>query len=912
MPVRNLDKIFKPQRIAVVGASEQPGKVGYTVLRNLITADFPGVVYPVNAKRESVQGIQAYPNVAALPRTADLAVICTPAPTVPGVVRQCGEMGTRGAIIISAGFREVGADGRMLEERIRDEAAKFDGLRIIGPNCLGIIAPGRRLNASFAAATPPAGRIAFVSQSGALCTSVLDWALDEGIGFSYFVSIGNMLDVGVGDLVDYFGADPDTDSIVLYVESIEQARQFMSAARAFARHKPIVAYKAGRFAAAAKAAASHTGAMAGVDAVYEAAFQRAGVVRVTEVDDLFDCAELLGRRRVPKGPRLAILTNAGGPGVMATDALLERRGELAALPDALLASLNDQLPASWSHGNPVDILGDAPPERFAGSLALLLAEPSVDAVLVILTPQAMTDPTGAARAIGEVTAKAHKPVLAVWMGGRMVREGVQLLNILGVPTYATPWHAVRAFMYLVSYARNLELLHETPRDIPLGLTLDRKTARIRFERAVHEMDPPPGEPLILSEDDSKALLAAYGIPTTRPERAVSAAAAVETARRIGFPVVLKIASPDITHKTDVGGVALNLAGEAAVSAAFEQIVASARARRPEARIEGVSVQRMVAVPDAFELILGSKQDPVFGAVILVGMGGVTAELFQDRALGLPPLNDRLARRMLESLRSWPLLTGYRGRPAAQLDTLVETVVRFSYLVADFPEITELDINPLLAMPDGVLALDARVVVDRQRALQPVRAFAHLAIRPYPEEYVRSIELADGTRVLLRPIKPEDEPLWHELLAACSLESLWSRFRYVFKETTHDMASRFCFIDYDRELAIVAELEENGRRKLAGVVRLVADPDHDEAEYAVLVGDPWQGRGLGSRLTDYALEIACEWQVRRLTAETSPDNSRMLAMFKHRGFELDYKVAPDVVIATKVVGTGIRRFFLAPN
>ncbi|HEV3025774.1 MAG TPA: GNAT family N-acetyltransferase, partial [Pirellulales bacterium] len=526
-----------------------------------------------------------------------------------------------------------------------------------------------------------------------------------------------------------------------------------------------------------------------------------------------------------------------------------------------------------------------------------------DAVLVILTPQAMTDPTGAAKAIGEVAANARKPVLAVWMGGRMVREGVQLLNNLGVPTYSTPWHAVRAFMYLVSYSRNLELLYETPRDLPQGLALDRVTARHRFETAVNEMAPrvlPAEEPLILAEDDSKELLEFYGIPTTRPAPAISAAAAVEAARRIGFPVVLKIASPDITHKTDVGGVALNLADEAAVSAAFDEIVASARAKRPEARIEGVSVQRMVAVPDAFELILGSKQDPVFGAVILVGMGGVTAELFQDRALGLPPLNERLARRMLESLRSWPLLTGYRGRPAAQLDTLVETVVRFSYLVADFPEITELDINPLLAMHDGVLALDARVVVDRQRVLHPVRAFAHLAIRPYPEEYVRSIELADGTRVLLRPIKPEDEPLWHELLAACSVESRWSRFRYLFKETTHDMASHFCFIDYDRELAIVAELEEDGRRKLAGVVRLVADPDHDEAEYAVLVGDPWQRRGLGSRLTDYALEIARVWQVRRLTAETAPDNSRMLAMFKHRGFELDYKIAPDVVIARKVL------------
>ncbi len=896
MAIRNLDKIFRPQRVAVVGASDQPGKVGFTLLRNMITSGFAGVVYPVNSKRESVQGIQAYPDIAHLPKPPDLAVICTPAPLVPQIIRECGEAGTRGAIIISAGFREIGEAGRALEEQVRAEAAKFDGFRIIGPNCLGVVVPATGLNASFAAATPRPGHVAFLSQSGALCTSMLDWALDEELGFSHFVSIGNMLDVGVGDLIDYFGADPNTESIVLYVESISEARQFMSAARAFARRKPIVVFKAGRFAESAKAAASHTGAMAGVDAVYDAAFQRAGAVRVSQVDDLFDCAELLGRKRIPRGPRLAIVTNAGGPGVMATDALLDRRGMLAPMSDALRAKLDEFLPAAWSHGNPVDILGDAPPERFSRALDILLADPATDAVLAILTPQAMTDPTATARAVAQAAARSEKPVLAVWMGGRMVREGVQLLNRFDVPTYQTPQHAVRSFMYLVSYARNLETLYETPRDIPLSFDLDRAAARRKFDALAAKGQT------ILSEEDSKDLLEAYGIPITRPLGAATPGEAVKAAQQIGYPVVLNIASPDITHKTDVGGVALNLTNDREAEAAFHRIVDSARQKRPEARIEGVTVQPMFVTAEGFELIVGAKQDPVFGAVIMAGMGGVAAELFQDRALGLPPLNERLARQMLESLRSWPLMNGYRGRPALQVDRLIEILMRLSYLTADFPEIVEFDINPLLATSRNVLALDARIVIDRERLGKSLRPFSHLAIRPYPEEYVRRAQLPDGTNILLRPIKPEDEPLWHGLLASCSAETISSRFRYLIRQTTHEMAARFCFLDYDRELAIVAELKHSGSRRLAGVVRLAADPDHQEAEYAVLVGDPWQGRGIGSVLTDYCLEIARDWNIHRLVAETSPANNRMLAIFRRRGFELN-GAASDVVVARKDLAAG---------
>jgi acetyltransferase len=892
--ILNLDKIFAPQRVAVIGASDSPTSVGYTVLRNLVGSGFRGVVYPVNPKRESVQGIHAYKDIPSLPHPPDLALICTPAATVSGIVRQCGEAGTRGLVIISAGFRETGAEGKRLEEQIREEQRKFAGMRILGPNCLGIVVPAISLNASFAAATPQKGHVGFISQSGALCTSVLDWALDEGIGFSYFVSVGNMLDVSMGDLIDYFGTATETESIILYIESISEAREFMSAARAFARTKPIVAYKAGRFAESAAAAASHTGAMAGVDAVYEAAFQRAGIERIFQIEDMFDCAELLARRQLSKGDRLAIITNAGGPGVMTTDALIARDGELAKLSAESLEQLNALLPACWSHANPIDVLGDAPPERFAKAVEIVLKEKEVDTVLVILTPQAMTDPTATAQAVSQVAAHAHKPVLAAWMGGRVVSGGVQILTKAGIPTYNTPEQAVRAFMHLVSYARNLSTLHETPRDIPVEFILDRQRLRGVFNTILTE-----GED-ILSENVSKAFLEAYEIPVTKPHAGRTADEAVEVARQLGYPVVLKIHSPQITHKTDVGGVVLNLANDEAVRRAFEKMVAKAQQMRPDAEIRGVTVQKMITYPNSFELIMGTKKDPVFGSVIMVGMGGIAAEVFRDRALGLPPLNESLARRMLESLKSWPLLRGYRGKPGVNIDRLIEIIMRFSYLVADYPEIKELDINPLLVTPEDAIALDARVVVDRELVARPVRPYAHLAIRPYPDEFVAQRQMKDGTPVILRPIKPEDEPMWHELLGSCSTQTIRSRFSYLFKQTTHEMAARYCFIDYDRELGIVAEVEEEGQRKLIGVGRLVADMNHEAAEYAVIVVDRWHGHGLGGLLTDYCLEVAKKWGVRRIVAETSKDNIRMLATFRDRGFQLNDQQEQDVVLVSRQV------------
>ncbi|MBI1313094.1 GNAT family N-acetyltransferase [bacterium] len=895
MSVRNLDSIFRPKRIVVIGASNDRSSVGYSVLRNLISAGYEGTVYPVNLKYESIQGIHAYQSLDELPHVPDLAIVCTPADTVADLLRQCGEAGVGGMIILSAGFREIGSEGRALEEQLAKTAREYPSLRIIGPNCLGVIAPHLQLNASFAATMPAAGSIAFLSQSGAVCTAVLDWASDENIGFSRFVSVGNMIDVTIADLIDYLGEDPYTRSAILYIESITGARDFMSAARAFTRTKPIVAYKAGRFAESAKAAASHTGAMAGEDAVYDAAFQRAGIVRAFELGDVFDCAELLARHQPPRGPRLAILTNAGGPGVIATDELIARHGEIARLSDETLAALGEILPQCWSHGNPVDILGDATSDRFVSAIRLILADDQVDAVLVIVSPQAMTDPTDIAKALSEVVRKASKPVIAAWMGGATVREGIRCLNSAGVPTYSNPEQGVRAFMHLVEYGRNLDMLYETPRAIPVEFTLDRERSKDVFGELLLEGHE------IMSESMSKVLLDAYQIPVTRARAARSADEAVEVARRINGPVVLKILSPEITHKTDVGGVVLNLRTPEDVRAAFERITQSAAQARPDARIDGVNVQRMIDSDHGIELIIGAKKDATFGSVILVGTGGIAAECFNDRALGLPPLSERLARRMVESLRSWPLLRGYRGRPAVNLDRLIEVLMRFSYLVADYPEIREFDINPLLATPDDVIALDARAVIDQNLVGQSVRPYSHLAIRPYPEQYIREEHLSDGRPVTLRPIRPEDEPEWHELLAACSPESIHSRFRHSIGKTTHSMATRFCFIDYDREMAIVAEVGEGDDRKIAGVGRLVADVNHDTAEYAVLVGDPWQGQGLGGLLTHDCLEIARTWGIREVFGETDWDNKRMLATFRGSGFEMA-NIGDGIVRATlKLVG-----------
>ena len=892
MNIHNLESIFNPKRIALIGITTNPNSVSGKVLINLVSGGFRGVVYPVNPDHEAVMGIPCFSDIKSLPKVPDLGIICTPSDKVPGVVRECGEAGIRGLIIMSAGFKETGEEGRLLEEQIREEKKKFDGMRIIGPNCLGIIVPGLKLNASFASAMPKPGNIAFISQSGALCTSILDWAIEGKIGFSQFVSIGNSLDVEFGDLIDYFGEDENTHSIILYIESISNARKFMTAARAFARKKPIIVYKAGRFPESAQVAASHTGAMASEDAVYNAAFQRAGLARVYDIGDIFSVAELIGRNKLPRGARLGIITNAGGPGVMATDALIASDGVLAKLSEGTLVKLNENLPAFWSHGNPVDVLGDARAKRIAKATQFVLEDDGVDAVLVILTPQAMTNPNATAKEISLLVAGTSKPILCAWLGGQSMHEADDILVDAGIPSYKTPEQAIRAFMTLVAYSRNLETLYETPKDIPVEFSVDRNKLREEFNQVIKDKEP------VLSEEDSKTIIESYGIPTTRPYLAMYAEKAVKIANRIGFPVVMKIHSPDITHKSDIGGVLLNLNDDRQVRNAFDKIESNVASRMPEARMEGVTVQKMFTSKDAVELILGIKKDTIFGTVLLVGMGGITAELFGDKALGFPPLNERLARHMLESLKIYPLLKGYRGTPPKNIDKLIQVLIRLSYLAADFPEIKELDINPLLVTSEEVIAVDARIVIDQDIIGKEIPEYAHLALHPYPEKYVKQDRLQDGSDLLLRPIKPEDEPLWLEMIGSCSKESLYSRFRYFFHWESHEVATRYCYIDYDREIAIVAEIVQDGKRKLIGVGRLIADPDHETVEYAVLIPDAWQQKDLGNILTDYCLEIAGTWNLKKFVAQTTTDNKRMISVFQKRGFKISINSQDSTVDVEK--------------
>ena len=893
MAIKSLDKIFKPERIALIGVSNNPKSVGGIVLSNLVGSGFEGVIYTINPRHEAVMGITCYPDVMSLPRTPDLAVIATSAKLVPQLVRECGEAGINGIIILSAGFKESGHEGKKLEDQVLVELAKFDKMKIIGPNCVGIMVPGLHLNITFTRGMPKKGNIAFISQSGAVCTTVLDWALEENVGFSYFVSIGNTMDINFGDLIDYFGRDPDTKSIVLYIESITEAHKFMIAARAFARKKPIIVYKAGRFPESAKAAASHTGALASEDSICDAVFARAGIARVYNMENIFDFTDLIGRKRIPKGPNLAIVTNAGGPGVMAVDTLLDLKGNLAELSEQTMQKLNDCLPPFWSHGNPVDVIGDATPERYAKATKIILDDPNVDAVLAIFVPQAITDPTDTAIEVCKLAENTSKSIIAAWSGGQSMHRGRQIFNENDIAVFHTPEQAIRAFMTLVNYSRNLKILYETPKDIPVELTLDRKKLREEFEARYFKNNS------ILSENISKEIINAYGIDITKPQPAYSEVEAVEIANKIGYPVVLKILSPDITHKSNVGGVVLNINDGAFLKATYKNMIESISGNFPEASIHGVTVQPMFDIKDAVELILGIKKDPVFGTVILLGMGGTCTELFQDSRLCFPPVNELIARQMIESLKICPVLKGYRGSPPKNIDKLIETIIRLSYLAADYPEIEELDINPLLVTPKDVVALDARIVIDQNLVGKKIPQFSHLLIYPYPEKYVKNVSLTDGTDVILRPIKPEDEPMWLELLGSCSKESIYFRFRSNYFFDSHEVAIQFCYIDYSREMAIVAEITENNNRKLIGVGRLIADTDHETAEYAILITDAWQNKNLGNILTQYCLGISKELGLKRIIAETTADNKSMIAILKKLNFSIHFNTNSTVNVSKEL-------------
>ncbi len=781
-----------------------------------------------------------------------------------------------------------------LEEKIKRIRSDYKGMRIIGPNCLGIIVPSLKLNISFAPVAPKPGNIAFISQSGALCTSVLDWAQERNIGFSSFISLGNTIDIDFGHLIDYLGADELTSSILLYIESISDPKRFMSASRSFARSKPIIVYKAGRFPESAAVAASHTGALASEDSIYDAVFQRTGLARVYHFSEIFDCTELIGRNKIPDGPRLGIVTNAGGPGVMATDSLIELKGIPAALSEETMDELDSFLPPIWSHGNPVDVLGDDRVKRISKASQVVIKDNNVDALLVILTPQAMTNINSVSKAIGELSKTTRKPILAAWMGGKRMRSGEQILNDAGVAVFNTPEQAVRAFMVLVDYARNLKTLYETPEYIPIEFSPEREKIRKDLIGFLKEKSG------VLSEEKSKEILEAYNIPVTKPSLAKNEDEAVKIADKTGYPVVLKISSPDISHKSDMGGVELNLRTPLQVKNTFRKIIKNIIKLNPDADIKGVTIQKMVKMDDQVELILGIKKDPVFGTIILAGTGGVTAELILDKSLGFPPLNERLARRMLEGLKIWPLLNGYRGSKPVDIIKLIETMIRLSYIATDFPEISELDINPLIVSHKGVVAVDARIVMKMETNKIPAGRFPHLSIIPYPEEYVSDPITIDGTEIVLRPIRPEDEKMWFQLLDSCSRESIYSRFNHFFHWSSHEIAIRFCYIDYDREIAIVAEIEEEGEKKLIGVGRLISDPEHDSVEYAILITDKWQSREIGGYLTDYCMDIAGKWGLKKVVAQTTSDNRRMISVFKKRGFRLKFENNSTTVQIEKII------------
>ena len=876
MSIRGLDRIFHPKGIALIGAGERPGTIGRTLMDNLLAGDLRGAVFAVNPAHDRVMGIPAYASVRDIDRPVDLAVIATPIRTVPGIVRECAQAGVGGVVIISAGGKEIGEEGRRIESEIALQCGK-SGLRIIGPNCMGIICSRPRMNASFAAATPLPGRLAFVSQSGAICAAILDLSFDQGVGFHSFVSIGSMLDVDFGDLIDYLGNDPEAAGIVLYIEHLTNVRKFMSAARAVSRVKPIVVLKSGRSRAGARAAGSHTGAMAGEDAVYDTAFKRAGILRVDTIAELFDCAELVAKQPLPAGSGLAVITNGGGPGVMAADALASRGLEPVALEPDTLARLDGILPPFWSRGNPVDLLGDATAERWRAALEVCLSAREIHALVIIFVPQGLSNGMEIAAALAAfLEKKPHPPVFAVWMGGGGQGPARRLLNEAGIPTYETPERAVDAFCHIHAYARNLEMLQEVPPRLETALELDRPGADLLIQRSLGGDTPP------LTEPDAKGLLAAYGIPVNPTEPAASAEEAVRAARRIGFPVAMKILSPDILHKTDARGIQLNLRSEDAVKAAFERITENARAYKPDAKILGVTVQTMLRRPD-YELIIGCRHDRDFGPVILFGMGGIMTEILQDHALALPPLNRLLARRLMEETRVSRLLEGYRGRPPANRGLLEEILIRVSHLVTDFPEIVELDINPLILIGEQAFGVDARVLVRPAAASSP----AHLVISPYPNEHERSLTTSGGIPIFVRPIKPEDADLLEALFGSLSRESVYYRFFSPLKQISPKMMARFTQIDYDRDIALVALDRREPCERMLGVARLMGDPDGRTAELAVTVGDPWQGKGIGAALMTALLDIARGRGMERLWGMVLPENTQMLALARKAGFRVSF-------------------------
>jgi acetyltransferase len=881
MSIRHLDHLFQPRSVAVIGVSRRADGVGTLVWRNLREAGFAGPMWAVNHRPFALDADTVYASVDALPAAPDLAVICTPAASVPELVAQLGRKGTRAAIVLTAGLREGRLDdGRSLEQAMLD-AARPHLLRILGPNCIGALVPGCALNASFAPGQALPGELAFVTQSGALATAMLDWAHPRGIGFSHFISLGDSADVDFGDLLDYLASDPHTRAILLYIESVKHARKFMSAARAAARNKPVVLVKSGRRPDGARAAASHTGALAGSDPVFDAAVRRAGMLRVDTLEDLFDAAQTLARVPGWRGPRLAVLTNGGGAGVLAADTL--GGGELATLSPATLAQLDTCLPATWSRGNPVDIIGDAPPQRYTDALRVLLAASEVDGVLLMHAPTAIAAPSDIAQACLPLLRDAGKPVLACWLGGERVATARKLFDTHGMAGYTTPERATAAWLQLRDFHAAQTALLQLPESRPELQFPDRDGARALVQAALAE-----GREW-LDELDAKQLLHAYGIPCVATERVSDVTAALAAAQRIGYPVALKIVSPEVLHKSDVGGVALDLGDASALRAAAQRMHERVLKAVPNAQLIGFTVQAMAVRPQAVETIVGIASDPVFGPVLLFGEGGTAVEVRADRAIALPPLNAVLARELIGRTRVAALLRGYRARPAANQNAIVDVLLRLSQLASDLAPVAELDINPLLVDAAGAMALDARV---RVRPVPPAREGSHLALRPYPSELERTLTI-DGQTLQVRPIRPEDGERLARFYEACSPEDMRLRFFFTRREVPHSELARYCQIDYEREMTFVA-LDGD---VLCGEARAVCDPDNETAEFAVQVAQPWQRRGLGRALLDTLSAYLRERGTRELVGWCLENNHGMVNLARAAGFGMHG--GPDRTLALRL-------------
>lgn len=871
-----LDRLFTPRSVALFGASARPDSVGGRVFENLLEGGFEGPIYPINPKHKEIRGKKAFPSIADVGRPVDLAVFATPASTVPELMHQCGEYGIRGAIVLSAGFGEGDGSGSDFLKAVLQETRRYD-IRLIGPNCLGVIAPHVGLNATFSKNTAAPGSLALISQSGAICTAILDWAAARQVGFSTMVSLGMQADVDFGQVLDYLALDRETNSILLYVEGIRRAREFMSGLRVAARFKPVIVVKAGRHEAGSRAAMSHTGALVGADDVFQAALRRAGAVRAMSIEQLFAAAELLSAHHRVSGNRLAVVTNAGGPGVMAADRASELGLDLPDLAQGTLDKLDAALPAAWSHANPVDILGDAQPERYQTAVATCLEDPGVSGVLVMLTPQAMTAPTEVAEGVAKAAARASKPVLTCWMGEQQVRPGREVFASKRIPTFDSPEASVEAFAYLATYQANQEALLQVPGPLSRSTDPDVEGARLIVEGVLEEGRT------VLTPSESKAVLTAFGIPVMPGAEARSANEALVVAQSVGFPVAMKIHSPDITHKSDVGGVRLNISSAHDVRSVYTEIVAQAQRVQPDADVRGVLVERMYRRPNGRELLVGVIRDVVFGPVLTFGSGGTNVEILRDRAVALPPLNEFLAKGMIRRTKIARSLDAFRNMPAVDMAALVDTLLRISGMVCEIPHIQELDINPLMADEQGVVALDARIGV----AYPPPQQgdYDHVAIHPYPRHLESSFQLADGTDIAIRPIRPEDAEIEQTFIRKLSAESKYFRFMRSLTELTPEMLIRFTQIDYDREMALIATTQKDGGEIEIAVGRYVTNADGKTCEFALVVADEWRHKGIGARIVQGLIAVAKSKGLREIMGEVLTTNESMLSMTRRLGFNI---------------------------